>query len=143
MPHLPSRRAAFFVLGLLALTTAAPLGAESRTGGDSRGPHEDSSNAAPLTIDAYPRIVTDGPVSVRLRVEPHALSRSMEVSWWSTDGLGGSRLLEIDGDRAAIRYEFPIKRLDPGEYQVTAVLLRSDGTRIRRSVTVLVVDRPL
>jgi hypothetical protein len=100
-----------------------------------------SATAEPLTIDVYPRVVTDGPVSVRLRVEPNALSRTMEISWWSADGLGGSRTMEIDGDRAAIRYEFPIKRIDPGEYEVTAVLTRSDGTRVRRTVNVIVVER--
>jgi hypothetical protein len=98
-------------------------------------------NAEPLSIDVYPRIVSDGYVSVRLRVEPHAMSRNLEVSWWSDDGLGGSRLLEVEGDRGAIRYEFPIKRIDPGEYEVSAVLIRSDGTRIRRSATILVVGR--
>ena len=98
--------------------------------------------AEPLEIDAYPRIVSDGgQVSVRMRIEPHALSRSVEVSWWSTDGLGGSRTMEIDGDRAAIRYEFPIKRIDAGEYELSAVLVRADGTRVRRTVPVLVVGR--
>jgi hypothetical protein len=96
--------------------------------------------ADPLAIDVYPRIATSGDyVSVRMRIEPNELSRSVEVSWWSTDGLGGSRLMEVDGDRAAIRYEFPIKRIDPGEYEVSAILTRSDGSRIRRTVTVLVV----
>ena len=98
------------------------------------------SEADPLAIDVYPRIATSGDhVSVRMRIEPHALSRNVEVSWWSTDGLGGSRMMDVDGDRAAIRYEFPIKRIDPGEYEVSAILTRADGTRIRRSVTVIVV----
>ena len=96
----------------------------------------------PLAIEVYPRIASGGDtVSVRLRVEPNELSRTVDVSWWSTDGLGGSHLMEIDGDRAAIRYEFPIKRIDPGEYEVSALLIRSDGTRVRRTVTVLVVGR--
>jgi hypothetical protein len=143
MTHLLSRRFAFALLGLLALATASPLVADSRSGGapESTSARERPDDTEPLTIDVYPRIVTDGPVSVRLRVEPNALSRNMEVSWWSTDGLGGSRLLEVDGEKAAIRYEFPIKRIDPGEYEVSAVLTRSDGTRIRRSATVIVVDR--
>lgn len=138
-----SRRLGFAASSLLALTTSFPLLAESRAAGASRpaAVRERAADAEPISIDVYPRIATDGPVSVRLRVEPNALSRNVEVSWWSTDGLGGSRLLEIDGDKAAIRYEFPIKRIDPGQYEVSAVLIRSDGSRVRRSATVLVVGR--
>lgn len=101
-----------------------------------------TAGADPLEIDAYPRILTAGDhLSVRLRVEPNVLSRSVDLSWWSADGLGGSHLMQVDGDRAAIRYEFPIKRIDAGEYEITAVLTRGDGTRVRRSTTVLVVSR--
>lgn len=100
-----------------------------------------ASKANPLEIDVYPRIVTDDYASVRLRVEPNELSRHVDVSWWSEEGLGGSHLVQVDGERGAIRYEFPIKRIDPGEYDVTAVLTRSDGTRIRRTTTVRVMER--
>jgi hypothetical protein len=96
----------------------------------------------PLGITVYPRMTFgDGTASVRMRVEPSVLSRSVEVSWWSTDGLGGSHLITLDGDRAARRYDVPIKRLDPGHYEVTAVLMRADGSRIRRSTTILVIGR--
>jgi hypothetical protein len=96
----------------------------------------------PLGIAVYPRVtVGDGTASVRMRVEPSVLSRSVEVSWWSTDGLGGSHLITLDGDRAARRYDVPIKRLDPGHYEVTALLMRADGTRVRRSTTILVIGR--
>jgi len=95
----------------------------------------------PLRLEIYPRITTaDGAASVRVRVEPSVLSRSLELSWWS-DGIGGSHLITLDGDRSARRYDMPIKRLDPGHYEVTAVLLRADGTRIRRSTSILVVGR--
>lgn len=137
-----SRSFAFATLAAFALATSDPLVAGARPGGsEASAPRHPSATAEPLKIEVYPRIVTDGPVSVRLRVEPNALSRTMEVSWWSADGLGGSRMLEIDGDRAAIRYEFPIKRIDPGEYEVSVVLTRSDGTRVRRSATIIVIDR--
>lgn len=119
------------------LASAGPGLSARRAPAAARG-----GDAEPLAIDVYPRIASDGDqVSVRMRIEPNELSRSVEVSWWSTDGLGGSRVMEIDGDRAAIRYEFPIKRIDAGDYEVSAVLLRSDGTRIRRSVSVMVVGR--
>jgi hypothetical protein len=95
----------------------------------------------PLRLEIYPRITTaDGRASVRVRIEPSVLSRSLELSWWS-DGIGGSHLITLDGDQSARRYDMPIKRLDPGHYEVTAVLMRADGTRIRRSTTILVVGR--
>jgi hypothetical protein len=139
--HLLSRRLAIPAVSLLVLGTLSPLHASSDAPAGAPAAPARAAAAEPLAIDVYPRISTDGPVSVRLRVEPNALSRNVEISWWSSDGLGGSRMLEVDGDRAAIRYEFPIKRIDPGEYEVSAVLIRSDGTRVRRSATVLVVGR--
>jgi hypothetical protein len=137
------KRLTLFALLMLA-AVASPAMADSDAPAGSPSPRAASQRAdeaEPLWIQVYPRIVSNGYVSVRLRVEPNALSRTMEVSWWSTDGLGGSRILEVDGNRAAIRYEFPIKRIDPGEYEVSVVLTRADGTRIRRSATVLVVGR--
>ena len=96
----------------------------------------------PLGLAVYPRVtIGDGHASVRMRIEPDVLSRSLELSWWSTDGLGGSHLIALDGASAARRYDVPLKRLDPGHYEVTAILLRADGTRIRRSTTILVVGR--
>jgi hypothetical protein len=95
-----------------------------------------------LGVDVFPRIAMAGDAaSVRVRVDRSALSRSVELSWWSGDGIGGSHLITLDGDRAARRYDMPIRRLDPGHYEVTAVLLRADGTRIRRSTTILVLGR--
>jgi|SRR5688572_10849143 len=136
------------VLGALATVscagiTSGPVLADVGPGASARSAstRAAASKADPLEIDVYPRIVTGDYASVRLRVEPNELSRHVEVSWWSEEGLGGSHLVQVDGDRAAIRYEFPIKRIDPGEYDVTAVLTRSDGTRVRRTTTVRVMDR--
>ena len=134
------KRLTLFALLMLA-AVASPAMADSGAPAGTARAAQRADGAEPLSIQVYPRIVNNGYVSVRLRVEPNALSRTMEVSWWSTDGLGGSRMLEVDGDRAAIRYEFPIKRIDPGEYEVSVVLTRADGTRVRRSATVLVVGR--
>ena len=135
------KRLTLFALLMLAAVSSPVLADSDAPAGASRPAAQRADGAEPLSIQVYPRIANNGYVSVRLRVEPNALSRTMEVSWWSTDGLGGSRMLEVDGDRAAIRYEFPIKRIDPGEYEVSVVLTRADGTRVRRSATVLVVGR--
>jgi hypothetical protein len=128
-----------FALLMLATVVSPVLADSGAPAGNTRAASQREDEGQPLSIDVYPRVASSGYVSVRLRVEPNALSRIMEVSWWSADGLGGSRRLELDGDRAAIRHEFPIKRIDPGEYEVSAVLIRADGTKIRRSATVLVV----
>ena len=96
--------------------------------------------AEPLTIDVYPRIMSaGGHASVRLRIEPNALTRTVEISWWSGDGLGGLHQISVDGDRGPIRYQFPLKHIDPGEYEVSAVLTRVDGSRVRRTTTMVVV----
>jgi hypothetical protein len=134
------------VIGLTGASCAvAPrpqLGIAVEAMSSAAGPTPARQAAAdPLRLEIYPRITTaDGPASVRVRVEPSVLSRSLELSWWS-DGIGGSHLITLDGDRSARRYDMPIRRLDPGHYEVTAVLLRADGTRIRRSTSILVVGR--
>lgn len=136
------------VLG--AMTSASCAGAV-------RAPHVPSANnmtapaaaatasrpreqAEPLQIDVYPRITSaQSDAWVRLRIEPDTRSRSVELEWFSPEGGGGAHLITLEGERAAIRHQFPIKRLAAGEYEVTAVLTRNDGTRVRRSTTMRVV----
>jgi len=97
-------------------------------------------NADPLQLDVYPRITSaQSDAWIRLRVEPDARSRSIELEWFSADGGGGAHLITLEGERAAVRHQFPNKRLAAGEYEVTAVLTRNDGTRVKRTATVLVV----
>ena len=96
--------------------------------------------ADPLEIDVYPRIASaNSDAWVRLRIEPDARSRSVDLEWFSADGGGGAHLITLEGERAAVRHQFPIKRLSAGEYEVTAVLTRNDGTTVRRTATVVVV----
>ena len=68
-------------------------------------------------------------------------SRSVELEWWSIDGGGGAHLITLEGERAAIRHQYSIKRLDAGEYEVAAILRRNDGTRVRRTAMVYVSAR--
>lgn len=96
--------------------------------------------AEPLQLDVYPRITSaQSDAWIRLRVEPDARSRSIELEWFSAEGGGGAHLINLEGERAAIRHQFPIKRLAAGDYEVTAVLTRNDGTRVRRTATIQVV----
>jgi len=126
-----------------AAATRSPVLADARPalGSPSTPAATRASRVEPLELAVYPRIVTGDYASVRLRIEPDVRSRHVEVSWWSEEGLGGLHRVQVDGDRAAARYEFPIKRIDPGDYDVTAVLTRSDGTRVRRTTTVRVMGR--
>jgi hypothetical protein len=100
--------------------------------------------AEPLEIDVYPRIAfAQSDAWIKVRIEPDARSRSIDLEWFSPDGGGGAHLITLDGERAAIRHQFPIKRLAAGEYEVTAVLTRNDGTRVRRMTTMRVVGENL
>jgi hypothetical protein len=95
-----------------------------------------------LTLDVYPRIMWEqGDLSVQLRVEPDERSRSIEVEWWSDEGGGGAHRISLEGGRAAIRHQYSIKNLAAGEYEVAAILLRNDGTRVRRRATIYVTGR--
>jgi hypothetical protein len=139
----------FGAIVLGAMTTAscaaairsAPVASASTTAATSAAvPGSRSRHADPLEIDVYPRITSaQSDAWVRLRIEPDARSRSVDLEWFSADGGGGAHLITLEGERAAVRHQFPIKRLAAGEYEVTAVLTRNDGTTVTRSATVLVV----
>jgi hypothetical protein len=135
------------VLGAIATTSCAPAiqntpMASASTMAATRGavPASRPQHAEPLELDVYPRITSaQGDAWVRLRIMPDARSRSVDLEWFSADGGGGAHLITLEGDRAAVRHQFPMKRLAAGEYHVTAVLTRNDGTTVRRTATVLVV----
>ncbi len=110
--------------------TAAPAAAAPRTPG-----------ADPLEVDVYPRIThAQSDAWIRVRVEPDPRSRTVDLEWFSADGGGGAHMITLEGDRAAVRHQFPIKRLAAGEYEIAAVLTRNDGTRVRRTTTMRVVE---
>jgi hypothetical protein len=142
-----SRYLGAIVLG--AVTTASCANAIQNTHMASAGilaaaPAAVAASAAPsgdpLELDVYPRITTaHGDAWVRLRIEPDPRSRSVDLEWFSAEGGGGAHLITLEGERAAVRHQFPIKRLAAGEYEVTAVLTRNDGTTVRRTTTVHVV----
>jgi hypothetical protein len=97
---------------------------------------------APLAVDVYPRMVFARSMAwIRLRVEPDTRTRGVWIEWLSNHGAGGSHLIELDGDAAPSRVEFPLRRVEAGEYEINATLVRSDGTRITRTTTLTVFDR--
>jgi hypothetical protein len=78
-------------------------------------------------------------VIVRTRVEPDARSRELIIEWVADDLSGGSHAVALEGSRAAPAHRYTLKHLTPGQYTVTAILRRNDGTEARTESTLLVV----
>jgi hypothetical protein len=93
----------------------------------------------PLTVEVWPRVAVEkGGASIRTRVQPDARSRALTIEWWTTDFVGGSHLISLEGDQSASRHDYLIKGLAAGEYVVTAILKRNDGTQVKRETSLLV-----
>jgi len=93
----------------------------------------------PLTVEVWPRVTFEkSGVFIRTRLQPDARSRALTIEWWTPDFVGGSHLISLDGDLSASRHEYLIKGLAAGEYVVTAVLKRNDGTQVTRETRLLV-----
>ena len=93
----------------------------------------------PLTMTLSTHVATEpAQVSVRVRVEPDARSRELSIEWWSQEGVGGSTSKTLSGDQEKPRHEYIIKRMEAGEYVVTARLTRDDGSQVKQETKVLV-----
>ena len=93
-----------------------------------------------LSLNASAHVASEpAQIHVRTRLEPDARNRSLTIEWWSTDGVGGSHSIALEGDQAPIRHDCVIKALRSGKYELTAVLVRADGTQVRRSTRVIVL----
>jgi hypothetical protein len=121
----------FLLLGGLTVAADEPAARKAR-----------DTKRAPLTL-SLSSYVAPAPalVTARISVERDARSRLLRVEWWQQDGAGGSHEVMLDGARAAARQDFAIKHIEPGEYQVTASLLRDDGSVIRKDVRLIVVGQ--
>jgi hypothetical protein len=101
---------------------------------------EESSKRAPLTLKLSSHVApAPAQVTARISVEPDPRSRRLTVEWWTQDGAGGSHVVSLDGDRAAMRQDFAIKRIEAGTYVVRAVLLRDDGSIVKKESNLIVV----
>jgi hypothetical protein len=95
---------------------------------------------APLTLKLSTNLApAPGQVTARIAVEPDPRSRKLIVEWYQEDGAGGSHEVSLDGERAAIRQDFSMKRLEAGEYLVRVVVERADGSSVSRTANLLVV----
>jgi len=94
----------------------------------------------PLTLSVSTHLASEpAQVVVRTRIEPDAGNRALRIEWWNTDGVGGSHVLSLEGDRAPRRYDCAIKNMAAGEYVVTAILTRQDGNNVLRRTMVTVI----
>ncbi len=93
-----------------------------------------------LTISLSANVsVARNEVTVRARVEPDARSRELVIEWVSDDLSGGSHAISLEGSRAAPAHRYTLKHLTPGQYTVTAILRRNDGTEMRTESNLWVV----
>jgi hypothetical protein len=107
----------------LALMTTTAAGAKERL----------SMQVSPAMSFAPANLV------IQTRLEPDADNRAMEVIAESDDFYRSSAM-QLDGDRAPRTARIEFRSLPPGEYQVTAVVIGSDGQRravARSSVNVM------
>jgi hypothetical protein len=91
-----------------------------------------------MTLSANVSVVRKE-VTVRARVEPDARSRELIIEWVADDLSGGSHAISLEGARAAAAHRYTLKHLTPGQYVVTAILRRNDGTETRRESNLWVV----
>jgi hypothetical protein len=96
----------------LALMTTTAAGAKQRL----------SMEVSPAMSFAPANLV------IQTRLEPDADNRAMEVIAESEDFYRSSAI-QLDGDRAPRTARIEFRSLPPGEYQVTAVVVGSDGQR--------------
>ena len=103
--------ARFLVLGMTLAATAA-LGAKQ-----------------PLSIKASPAIsFAPADLIIRTSVDPDADNRSLEVVAESTDFYRSSTV-PLEGDHAPKTTQFYFRSLPPGEYEISATVIASDGHR--------------
>ena len=91
-----------------------------------------------LTLSAYVAVVQNN-VTVRARVEPDTRSRELVIEWVADDLSGGSHAVSLEGARAAPSHRYTLKHLAPGQYVVTAIVRRNDGTETRSASNLRVV----
>ncbi len=83
----------------------------------------------PLAVKASPAIsFAPANLIIRTSVDPHADNRSMEVVAESGDFYRSSTV-PLAGDQAPKTAQFYFRSLPPGEYEISATVIASDGHR--------------
>lgn len=133
-----------FVLLVLATAACAPALNDARAVPRARVGELPSRASAPtprkpmtLSLSAYvAREFSD--VLAHVQVAPDPRSRRLVLEWWSSAGAGGSHTIDVDGDRASSNYRYAMRQMAAGEYRVTATVIRADGSRVARTVQLIV-----
>jgi hypothetical protein len=111
------------LFGLLVLTTILPLGARERM----------ALKVSPAVSFAPANLI------VRTMIEAAAENRGVEIVAESTEFYRSSEI-QLDGEHAPRTTTFEFRSLPPGDYEVKATLLGSDGARlatVRQQVNVI------
>jgi hypothetical protein len=94
---------------------------------------------APLTLKLSATLApAPAQVTARISVDPGARSRSLTVEWWNEQGGGGSHAVTLN-ERSAVRQDFSIKHMEAGVYVVRAILVREDGSMVRKESNLIIV----
>src|SRR5262245_7538462 len=107
----------------LTVTSCAPM-----TAGRLVSQSPSSKDTLQLAVSAY-IAAAPGQVTVYTRTQPDPRSRVLTIEWWSTEGVGGSHQITLEGAASPPRHDYSIKRLAEGSYVVSAVLTMNDGTQ--------------
>jgi hypothetical protein len=81
-------------------------------------------------------------VMIRTRIEPHADNRSMEIVA-DSGGFYRSSTIPLEGDRSPRSATFEFRSLPPGEYDISATIIGSNGRpRVTQHTTVNIMGEP-
>jgi hypothetical protein len=101
------------LLGILLLTAILPLGAKER-----------------MTLKVSPAVAfAPANLIVRTMIEAAAENRAVEIVAESTEFYRSSEI-QLDGEHAPRTTTFEFRSLPPGDYEVKATLLGSDGSAL-------------
>ncbi len=94
----------------------------------------------PLAVQLSGRFASaGGTVTLRMRVEPDPRSRDITIEWVGADLSGGSHVINLDGENGPATYRYDFRKIAAGDYLVSVVLRRSDGSVVERTTTLTVV----
>lgn len=103
------------------------------------GPLAERVEEAPLTIDVTPSVImSPGTVRLVAMVARHPENVRVELAADSGSYFRSSTI-ELDGAEAPRTHVMLFKRLPAGDYKVSALLTRSDGSEILHEVDLMVI----